>query len=1249
MKITANQIEAWGDTRDAQAELPRLIRKLISSTNQLTALAMPAGDSIYRPGWDGKVTSSSASVWVPEGDSVWEIGCNSGITSKANDDFNKRVEQLPKLERENTHYVFVSPRRWHKKEIWQQEKTSLGEWQTVSVIDADDIETWLENTPSVAIEFAEILGLTGFGITSLSKFWVSWSKASSPPISRQAITSERQPAIEKLKELIEHQKPLIVVEADSREEAIAFCCSVLSDHPIQSNAACVTEDEGWRFVDRNPNIKLCISDTYGSKYAPSSREGMTVIQPVCHGDPHTPFENAANRIVVTRLKPDDFKKALIELGEEESDARRLTSSTGRSWSVYRRIKANNPAIKTPGWIEKNDSDCLAILMLIGAWSSDKKGDVAFIEALTNKPYCIIENALAKLVNIDDSPVLNISNIWKAKSPIELLYLITPTIPSSLFCQFFILCKSILELDDPQLELPEEQRFMAAIYKKVRNESGVIIESILDSLSRLKVFGENSGSSNSREISRGIDDLVRELLFDVDESRWMSLSSYLPRLAEASPDVYLDCLEKSLRRPDKSVTALITNTTSSGAMGQCWYSGLLWSLEVIAWNASKLPRVTYILIELNKIPKQSNWSNSPFSTLQSFYRAVSAATLAIPEQKIEILEQVIRKYPDFSWTFLLSLVPSPLGGFWMQNAKPKWREDDAGSDSEKGTYYPHYLSWIGETILKLAVGKPKRIAKLLKNYFAFEGEFKQRLISLVRSVADFDDLDKEITLMELRSLLNLQQRKKVNDEIDEGFQELEKIYFSNQPEDLFIRYRWLFGLGGHLPEGDRRDFRAMEELLSQRRIEAIKHIVFERGVSGIKEFRTLVNEQHLLGFHLVKCDLGLTEEALVQLLIEQFLEEGAKYKDAFVSGIINAVENENLVRLLAILEEKIADFGLNIDQQVSLFTCLRPIKQTFELVDRQNREVQDSYWRKVQFKFGISDDVFELILLKYIENHRYISAFSMLPHDFIKTEPKLVYNILKSMMTVVEEGVDFPDSYSVRKAIESVSESTFFSQSELAYLEFIYFSIYDTEQLTPPNLKKELLINPKMFFELIRHSHPIKGELLNADDGFISNENLAEFSWRILHHIKGVPGQLENNTIDESQFNSWVAETRKLGRDHDRETVTDTIIGEWISQCPHEQEDIWPCFSVCELLEDQDSDIIRRGFSTGVYNNRGVTSRAFSEGGRQERVLVDRYKGYADKVRSKYPTTARLLDELAKGYEYEANRQDDEVSIRYEIE
>ena len=44
MEITARQIGQWAGSKDAQAALPRYIRRLIHGAGSITQIAVPAGD-----------------------------------------------------------------------------------------------------------------------------------------------------------------------------------------------------------------------------------------------------------------------------------------------------------------------------------------------------------------------------------------------------------------------------------------------------------------------------------------------------------------------------------------------------------------------------------------------------------------------------------------------------------------------------------------------------------------------------------------------------------------------------------------------------------------------------------------------------------------------------------------------------------------------------------------------------------------------------------------------------------------------------------------------------------------------------------------------------------------------------------------------------------------------------------------------------------------------------------------------------
>jgi signal transduction histidine kinase len=63
-----------------------------------------------------------------------------------------------------TTFVFVTPRRWDGKRDWEQKRRAEQEWENVRVLDADDIEQALEETPAVRIWLSELLEMPVHGV-----------------------------------------------------------------------------------------------------------------------------------------------------------------------------------------------------------------------------------------------------------------------------------------------------------------------------------------------------------------------------------------------------------------------------------------------------------------------------------------------------------------------------------------------------------------------------------------------------------------------------------------------------------------------------------------------------------------------------------------------------------------------------------------------------------------------------------------------------------------------------------------------------------------------------------------------------------------------------------------------------------------------------------------------------------------------------------------------------------------------------
>lgn len=137
----------------------------------------------------------------------------------------------------------------------------------------------------------------------------------------------------------------------------------------------------------------------------------------------------------------------------------------------------------------------------------------------------------------------------------------------------------------------------------------------------------------------------------------------------------------------------------------------------------------------------------------------------------------------------------------------------------------------------------------------------------------------------------------------------------------------------------------------------------------------------------------------------------------------------------------------------------------------------------------------------------------------------------------------------------------------------------------------------------------------------------------------LPGLKQDGTADAEALNRWCDQARAECRARECGDIGDLIIGKIFSTSPLEEDGSWPVVAVRDCIERIASDRIERGFHTGTFNKRGITTRAPAEGGDQERTLAAKFRGYADACKFRWPRTARQLSELAAFYEDDGRRHD----------
>lgn len=1251
MRITATHLAQWSDKREAQGMLPILMRRLISATAHITALAMPGGDSVNAPGWDGVIETAEGNPWVPNGISYWELGTSKVPAAKAESDFEKRLKQVSEVDAAQATFIFVTSRRWPGKYAWQESAKSHNAWADVRVWDADDLEAWLETSPTTTLWLGMQLSIAGHGIEAVENHWEHWSKQSSPAITASALFTGREESKATLKNSIQQHEPLISVMADSQSEAVAFVCGLLIEEGYSQRAACITSEEGWQFVDANSVIELVVitDNRLGNHRAPS--EGTSLIVPMAFGDQGFNLMGIGEKAIgqktieLRRPKPDEFEKSLHELGIAVSDAARYTRILGRSWTVFRRWHAQNPTIKRPEWVDAANTTSLLVLTLVGAWNGASEGDKACIEKITNNAYEEIENKLMQLVALDDAPVVKIGSLWKAKAPLELLHLMAPRLTGDVLTRFFEVARAVFEEPDPVLELEEDKRWMASIYGKVREQSGVVLDAMAESIAKLGYFAD---SASHIAIGNHVRSFVEQLLENADGERWLSVSSFLRSFAEAAPDEFLNAIQSSLRKPDKPATRIITETQSSGISGRGWHANLLWALELLAWYPARLGRIANILAELSDVEVKGNWSNTPFSSLVSLFRPWYPQTAASVELRLRAIGNVTERYPETAWNLLLALLPGQ-HDMASPNAKPQWRDDDAGA-GDVVTYgeIRQLVLPVANLLLEQAQGNAKHIADLVPKLDELDENFRDKIITLVASAKSFSDEDREIVRSVAREFLNWENSFNQDGSRHDRYSAntLRPLFDALAPDDLVIRHAWIFSNGWvELPDGREEDYKEADKARTALRSTAVGEIYETLGWQGIANLAKRCGEPRLVGWELVKKPFERGDLATWLCQWYDNLQNTSLF-DSLTCGVLHAIPQEEftdfLQTCLHLLEkqakspEKVAGFLANAPQSMVLW----------ELVEIQLPAVRDHFWLAVRPTYIQSDsDHLSFCMEKLLAAARPRTAMEALGDRATELPSGLLIRMLKGIAAGQEEDTALAQSWHIARVFKALSK-TDCSQSEMVSLEFAYYPILKHDKYGVPHLIAEILSVPESFMELMCLAFKPR----NAEREPIP-ENLhtaAETAGSLIHRGRGVPGKSSNGEIDSELFFSWINRVRDLAKEKDREAVTDLTVGAWLSDWPLNKDlECWPDLVIAALLDQDDCEDIRRGFHTGVHNSRGVTSRMPYDGGKQEREVAEEFRCFSSHWKDSKPNLAAMIENLAKSYEHEARRHDEDGLWRQE--
>ena len=640
--VTAQDLQLWAGRLDCESTLPELVRRLVHATIAAPdRVAFPSGESVQTGGWDGIVQVQTGNEYVPDGWSGWELSKRGDIKAKADEDYDKRTLDPESFDPAKTAFVFVTPRRWNAKEDWVTKKKATGAWRDVRAYDADDLEQWLELAPAVGAWLARVLRKYPAGVLSIDDYWTEYSVATNPPFTPAMVLAGRQADAERARQWLQQGAGTLFVAADSPREAFGVIAASIPGLALEAQAHLRSR---FLLADDPTVLRELITTAnnliIGWLAADTSSVGLAIHQGHRVILPTREDQQRGETITVSRPDHDALSKALTDAGITEERAKVLIREAGRSITVLHRQLDTAPT--PPEWAKPAVAHDLIPSLLASAWDEQRTGDQAVLAQIAGTDYAHVAATMARWSHVPDAPVQQTGTVWTMRAPRDAWLLLNAYLTKNDIDRLKTAATSVFGLDDPSLDLPPEERWLANIKGKELPNSPWLRKGLAQSLVLISLTPTIAGY-------RGADiaaSIVRDLL-QGDWRRWYAITPVLPHLAEAAPTTFLLALEQELTRDPQGFD---NRFAKQGPMHGDHATGLLWALELLAWYPEHLTRVTLLLARLGREHKH------PKEILRAIFLAWLPQTGATVQERTAALGVLLQREPPIGWELLMGLWP-----------------------------------------------------------------------------------------------------------------------------------------------------------------------------------------------------------------------------------------------------------------------------------------------------------------------------------------------------------------------------------------------------------------------------------------------------------------------------------------------------------------------------------------------------------------------------------------------------------------
>lgn len=934
-----------------------------------------------------------------------------------------------------------------------------------------------------------------------------------------------------------------------------------------------------------------------------------------------------NCAIIANPTSTQTQRALLNAGYPDQRARVLSQKCNGNLTHLLHYLLHASIL--PEWSQHSDAAELALASLIGSWDINSVADREIVEKLVGNSYGEWIRKIQNLSLIPDTPLTIIDGIWKFTSRYEGWYALGPKIFDEHLFRLNKVITTVLSEKDPKFDLPANERFAAIIHGKKLQYSYYIRKGLAECLALL---GNHYNGLTSCSLGKAEDTaliITREIFKDADWILWASLDNILPLIAEGSPSEYLEVIETALLDKNCPFDQLFAQETSDSN----YISGLLWSLESLAWDPEYFGRVILILGDLSLKDPGGKWLNRPINSLTSIFLPWLPQTCASYNQRKVIIETLIKENPNIAWKLLISLLPGSTQSS-SGTYKPIWRNiipEDWSSNLSNQEYFVQVQDF-SHMVFLLAKSDQTKFIELIDYLDKLPQPTYKKVITYLKSkefLSISEHLKQEIWA-KLISYIKMHQRFPDAKWVmkPEKLKDLKSVIKKIEPSNPFHKHKSLFSASSLDWITKEKSHEEVE--LERKNLQniAVIEILKTGGFESLLKFTRTVEQPWAVG----SAYGNINENDNFSSILPKLINNEDKSLSQFSGGYINT--RFNLLGWTWV--DSIEKTNWDPSQLGQFFTYLPFSSDTWDRVNSFNHDTIAEYWKRTTIIPNKIDKSLLFAVDQFINNNRGFAAIDCLYRLFTKINFLDSEIIITALFTIQqsEEQINQYIIYEIIELIKAIQKDPNVNTDNLIKIEWVFLPLIKFESdIFPKTIEQRMADNPQYFCYLIKLVFHNSVEALSNNEG--KEKSILKNGYQILNNWRIIPG-IKNEIFDSSHFLYWIEEVEKETTKTGHLDIAQIIIGQVLINAPNDPDGLWIHQSIANILNKKDGKNLREGFTTALFNSRGVH---FYSSGEEENKLSFEYNQKADSLEKYgYHRFASSLRQLSKEYCRDAERE-----------